>query len=375
MKKILISISLGISSIIALIYLSGYGYIFKAIGINLKKGPLTPSIDDGKKFPFRKIPNSQPKVWKKSRDYNKQQLSKRLTDELKKTRASSLLIIKNNELLYEKYWKDHQPSSLMNSFSMTKGFLAILTGCAIDDGYLESEDQLISTVFPQYKKSKYGKHLTFRHLMTMQGGFDWDEEYRHPFAENSKQYFVADLAKQTFDIEIKEMPGQKYEYQSVSAQLLGMALSKITGKHLSDYISEKIWKPLGMEFPGKWSTDEKGMEKAFCCVHATARDFAKIGQLILQSGMWEGKQLINAEYCKRMLKPTPENDAFCYTIWTGEKNHQEKQCWFFYGFLGQFIIMIPEKNMVIVKTGLYNKLEVDQKKRPLQVKILIDELI
>ncbi len=374
MKKIITGFTVGISATIALIYLSGYGYIFKAIGINLKKGSFAPSIDDEKKFPSRIIANLKPNVWKKNINYNKHHLSKRLTDELKKTRTSSLLVIKDNQLLYEKYWKDHNSSSLMNSFSMAKGFLAILTGRAIDDGYLESEDQLISTVFPEYKKSSYGKHLTFRHLLTMQAGFDWDEEYRHPFAENSKQYFVEDLAKQAFSIEIKNMPGQKYEYQSVSAQLLGMALTKITGKHLSDYISEKIWIPLGMEFPAKWSTDEKGMEKAFCCVHATARDFAKIGQLIMQNGMWEGKQLINAEYCKRMLKPTEQNDAFCYTIWAGEGINKEKQCWFFYGFLGQFIIMIPEKKMVIVKTGLYNKLEVDQKKRPLQVQILIDEL-
>lgn len=95
----------------------------------------------------------------------------------------------------------------------------------------------------------------------------------------------------------------------------------------------------------------------------------------MQNGIWEEKQLLNAEYCKRMLKPTKENDAFCYTIWAGENSNKEKQCWFFYGFLGQFIIMIPEKKIVIVKTGLYNKLEVDEKKRPLQVQILIDELM
>ena len=374
MKKVLTGLAVGISAIIALICLSGYGYIFKAILINLKKGPLTPSIDDEEKFPSRIIPTSKPKAWTKSRDYNKQQLSKRLTDELKKTRASSLLVIKDNQLLYEKYWKDHQPSSLMNSFSMAKGFLAILTGCAIDDGYLDSEDQLISSIFPEYKRSSYGKHLTFRHLMTMQAGFDWDEEYRHPFAENSRQYFVGDLAEQTFGIKIKNMPGQKYEYQSVSAQLLGLALTKAIGKNLSTYMSEKIWQPLRMEFSGKWSIDEKGMEKAFCCVHTTARDLAKIGQMVMQNGMWKGKQLVSAEYCKRMLKPTEENDAFCYTIWAGDGDNYEKQCRFFYGFLGQFIIMIPEKNMVIVKTGLYNRLEVDQKKRPLQVKILIDEL-
>lgn len=372
MKKILSVFIAGTSALAAVIYLSGYGYIFKAIAINLKKGPTVPSIDDAEEFPFRAVPNLHPEPWKKSAAYNTNVLSETVLKELKKTRASSLVIIRNNELLHEQYWRDHQPSSLMNSFSMAKGILSLLTGCAIDDGFLESEDQLLSSVFPSYKNSRYGQFLTFRHLMTMQAGLDWKEEYHHPFAENSKQYFIEDLAEQAFGIEVKEMPGQKYEYQSVAAQLLGLALKKATGKEPASYLSEKLWKPLGMEFPAKWSTDEKGMEKAFCCIHATPRDFAKIGQLLLQNGTWNGKQLISKRYCEKLLTPTEVNDAFCFTVWADDES--KVKCRFFYGFLGQFIIMISEKNMVIVKTGFYNRLDVDKKQRPVQVGLMIEEL-
>ncbi|KQM37681.1 serine hydrolase domain-containing protein [Chryseobacterium sp. Leaf201] len=372
MKKILPVFIAGTSALAAVIYLSGYGYIFKAIAVNLKKGPTVPSIDDAEEFPFRAVPNLHPEPWKKSAAYNTNVLSETVLKELMKTRASSLVIIRNNELLHEQYWKDHQPSSLMNSFSMAKGILSLLTGCAIDDGFLESEDQLLSSVFPSYKNSRYGQFLTFRHLMTMQAGLDWKEEYHHPFAENSKQYFIEDLAEQAFGIEVKEMPGQKYEYQSVAAQLLGLALKKATGKEPASYLSEKLWKPLGMEFPAKWSTDEKGIEKAFCCIHATPRDFAKIGQLLLQNGNWNGKQLISKRYCEKLLTPTEVNDAFCFTVWADDES--KVKCRFFYGFLGQFIIMIPEKNMVIVKTGFYNRLDVDKKQRPVQVGLMIEEL-
>lgn len=257
----------GISATVALIYLSGYGYIFKAIGINLKKGSLTPSTDDGEKFPSRPIPNKNPKPWIKHNDYNNILLSERLLKDLKKTRASSLVVIQDNKLLLEQYWKDHTSASPLNSFSMAKGVLSILTGCAIDDGYLKSEDQLISTLFPQYDNCRFGKFLTFRHLLTMQAGLDWKEEYHHPFAPNSKQYFIDDLAEQALNVKIKEMPGKKYEYQSAAAQLLGLTLKKVTGKDLAAYLSEKIWEPLGMENPAKWSIDEKGTEKAFCCIH------------------------------------------------------------------------------------------------------------
>lgn len=373
MKKILASFIIGTSAAVTVICLFGYEYIFKALAINLKKGPLTPSIDDAEKFPSHPVPTKDPKPWKKDKTYNNRILSERLIKDLEKTRTSSLIIIKDNKLIFEQYWKDHCTSSLMNSFSMAKGILSILVGCAIDDSYLQSENQLISSVFPQYKNSRFGKFLTFRHLMTMQAGLDWKEEYHHPFAPNSKQYFIDDLAKQALETELKEMPGEKYEYQSGAAQLLGLALKKATGMELATYLSEKIWKPLGMEFPAKWSIDEKGMEKAFCCIHATARDFAKIGQLILQEGNWQGKQLINKDYCKRMLTPTSANDAYCYNIWADDDS--PTTCRFFYGFLGQFIIIVPDKNIVIIKTGLYNRLEVDKKLRPKQVNVLIEELI
>lgn len=372
MKKILAALAVGTSAVAAAIYLSGYGYIFKAAALNLKKGAVTPSIDDEEKFPSRPVPNLKAEPWKKDSSYNSSILSEDILQELKKTRASSLLVVKDGKLLQEQYWKDHDSSSLMNSFSMAKGILSVLVGCAIDDGYIKSEDQLISTLFPHYAENFYGKHLTFKHLMTMQAGFDWIEEYRHPFAENSKQYFVEDLAEQAFDIDFIEMPGTRYEYQSVAAQLLGLALRKAVNQDLAAYLSEKIWKPLGMEFPAKWSTDEKGVEKAFCCIHATARDFAKLGQLIMQNGRWKDRQLISKDYCKRMLTPTSQNDAFCFTVWADDENEIKSR--FFYGFLGQFIIMIPEQNMVIVKTGFYNRLEVDKKKRPLQVRLLIDSL-
>jgi len=372
MKKIISIFIAGTTAIAAGIYLSGYGYIFKALAINLKKGPITPSIDDEEKFPSRVVDNLHPEPWEKDTSYNKITLTENILKDLAKTRASSLVIIRDSKLLYEQYWKDHNASSLMNSFSMAKGILSILVGCAIDDGYLQSEDQLVSSIFPAYKNSRFGKFLTIRHLMIMQAGLDWKEEYHHPFAPNSKQYFVDDLAEQAFGIEIKEMPGEKYEYQSAAAQLLGLALKKSIGKDLSSYLSEKLWKPLGMEFPAKWSTDEKGMEKAFCCIHATTRDFAKIGQLIMQNGKWGDKQLISKEYCERLQTPTEINDAFCYTIWAD--NESEIKYRFFYGFLGQFIIMIPEKKIVIVKTGFYNRLDVDKKQRPLQVKLLTEEL-
>ncbi|UQB69811.1 serine hydrolase domain-containing protein [Epilithonimonas zeae] len=372
MKKTLAAFFATAGAVATVIYLSGYHYIFKAIGKNIAPGPITPSSDDEEKFPSHLVSNAASKPWQTHRLYNSFLLPDTLTKELRKTRASSLLIIKDKQLIFEQYWKDHQQSSLMNSFSMAKGILSLLVGCAIKDGYIKSEKQLVSDFIPEYKSDRYGKHLVISNLMTMQAGYDWMEEYNHPFAENSKQYFVEDLTEQALNVKFKQMPGQQYEYQSVAAQVLGIVLKRAVGKSLAQYLSLKLWKPLEMEYPAKWSVDNKGMEKAFCCIHATPRDFAKIGQLVLQKGQWKDQQLITKDFYDEMLAPTKHNDAFGYTLWLDDESQMKYR--FFYGFLGQFIIVVPEKDLVIVKTGFYNRLDVDEKKRPLQVKILVEEI-
>ena len=206
----------------------------------------------------------------------------------------------------------------------------------------------------------------------MQAALDWPEEYHHPFAPNSKQYFVEDLGEQVFSREFAYMPGTKYEYQSAAPQLLGFALRKAVGKSLADYLSEKIWKPLHMEAPARWSIDKTGMEKAFCCIHTTARDFAKIGQMILDGGKFNGKQIVSKSFLEKALRPTAENSAFGYSIWANLESQVPHH--FFYGFLGQFTIIIPDKQMVIVKYGHDNNLPVDEKLRPLQVNFLVEAL-
>ena len=180
------------------------------------------------------------------------------------------------------------------------------------------------------------------------------------------------MGEQVFDREFVQKPGEKYDYQSAAPQLLGFAVRRACGKTLAELLTEKIWSKIGMECDAKWSTDEDGMEKTFCCIHATARDFAKIGQLLLNRGKWKGETIVSEDFIDRMLQPTEENKAFGYTVWANDDAKVKYR--FLYGFLGQFIIIIPEKNMVIVKMGHYNRLEVDDLLRPLQVQTFAEEL-
>ena len=370
--KILAGFGAGILGSAATLWATGNGFLLKAVLMNLKKGAFTPSIDDVDRFPCNPVYSDVPEPWEKAETYNSVELPESVSKELQKSRASVLLVVKDGKLHYEKYWRNHHEQSLMNSFSMAKGILALLVGTCIDDGSIKSEDQLFSEFYPRYKTLEFGKELTLKHLMTMQAGLDWEEEYRHPFAPNSRQYFLDDMGEQVFERDFLQKPGVKYEYQSAAPQLLGFAVRRACGKTLSELLTEKIWSKIGMECDAKWSTDEDGMEKTFCCIHATARDFAKIGQLLLNRGKWNGKTIINSDYVNKMLKPTDQNKAFCYTVWANDDASVKYR--FLYGFLGQFIIMIPEKNMVLVKMGHYNRLEVDHLLRPLQVQTFAEEL-
>jgi CubicO group peptidase (beta-lactamase class C family) len=133
---------------------------------------------------------------------------------------------------------------------------------------------------------------------------------------------------------------------------------KATGKSVTQYATEKLWQPLHMEQQALWSTDHaNGMEKAFCCLSATARDYAKLGQLVLQGGRWDSTQVIPAAYIKEATSPAtyllnkknqPVNH-YGYQFWI--MHHKNLTIPYFCGIIGQFIFVIPEKNAVIVRLG------------------------
>jgi CubicO group peptidase (beta-lactamase class C family) len=151
-------------------------------------------------------------------------------------------------------------------------------------------------------------------------------------------------------------PGTQYEYKSGNTALLGIIVEKATGKRLAEYAAEKLWQPLGAEHAALWSTDTKnGLAKAYCCFSTNARDFARIGQLMLDSGKWNGINIIDSAYFAESITPCMVSDV------TGNPcNYYGYQWWLvpdrkgvFYarGILGQYIIVIPEQNTVVVRLG------------------------
>ena len=173
---------------------------------------------------------------------------------------------------------------------MAKSYVAALLGKAIMDGYIKSLDQAVNDFFPELKGT-YADEVTLGDLASMASGQRWDEAYYSPVSVTTAAYFVEDLEKLILDQPIDQALVNLYIYKSGTTQLLAMVIVKATGKNLTDYLYESFWNPMGAEHKFLWQLDseEKGLEKAYCCIASNARDFARLSKLYKNHGKWDGK--------------------------------------------------------------------------------------
>lgn len=359
---------------LVLFYILGYGYLFNGISKTYLKGRMSANIDDGKFFSANLIATKAPVLWEEAPEYNKRELPGNITEDLLLSNTASFIVIKNGKLLHEQYWKGYHALSSTNSFSMAKAVTVMLLGKAMEEGKIGSLDDKFTGYFEEFKNKEFAEHLTLKHLAQMESGLDWDEDYKNPFLPNARAYYGRSLMKATFSRKLKSRPGERFEYQSGSTQLLGFAVRKAAGQSLAGYLSEKFWIPMGMEQNATWSTDESGMEKTYCCIHSNARDFAKLGQLFLDNGKAGGQQILNADFIRLMKTPTKHSEEI-YGMGLWINNDNPIKHYYFLGLQGQYIIMVPEHQMVIVRTGSYNNLPKTDRGRPDQVKFLVNETV
>jgi CubicO group peptidase (beta-lactamase class C family) len=272
--------------------------------------------------------------------------------------TTAFLVVHDDKLLYERYFNGYDQRSVNTSFSMAKSFASALVGLAIDEGYIKSVDEPITNYLPDLlKKDKRFKSITIRHLLTMSSGIKYEEGATLPWSEaadDTKTYYSTDLRELALNCQIEGTPGQYFEYNNYNPLLVGMILERATGTHVSRYLQEKLWKPMGMEADGSWSLDSKedGFEKMESGVNARARDFARFGMLFAKEGNWRGKQLISRVWVEESTRPDTSADPsrdYQYFWWVNTpngKNHFSAQ-----GNYGQYIYVAPEKDLVIVRLG------------------------
>lgn len=318
-------------------------------------------IKDYKKFPSRTLLSNETKFKFHSTDKGKYPNSIKVSNKsdsvtfdwlLEEHKTVAFLIIKNDTIHYENYFKGYNQESIIPSFSMAKSVTSILIGCAIDDGLIKSVEEPITNYIPELEKNGFEK-VTIKHLLQMTSALKFNESYFNPFGEAASFYYGRNLKREIAKLKLKGIPGQKFEYVSGNTQLLGLVLERaLKVKTVTQYFQEKLWTPLGMEYDASWSIDKKkeGTEKTFCCINARARDFAKIGRLYLNKGNWNGKQIVSEKWVEASTKIDTTDgsvDYYQYQWWlpstTGDFMAE--------GILGQYIYVNPSSNMVIVRMG------------------------
>ncbi len=370
LRKLLLWLIGIVVGLIALAYITGNDHLVRGVRFTYLMGRNGPEIDDRDFFPYATIPAADPQPWPKGERYGKLALTAEEEKELKDLYSVGFALFQHDSLIFEQYWNGWDADSVSNSFSVAKSYISLLTGIAMKEGVIKNIFQPVGDFIPEYKEGCYAK-MNLYHLQTMSTGLDWSESGANPFSDNAKGYYGTDVRELSLNQPCRDEPGMEFDYISGSTQIMAEVLESAYGRPLDELVREKIWGPLGCEHEAYWGKDSKdGDFKAFCCLYATARDFGRIGQLYLDSGMWKGKQIIDREYWKASVAPaaiddkgTP-NKRYGYFWWLAELDGQP--VWYCRGFHGEYVVVLPNEDLVFVRTGMKRE-EVNETGHPTDV--------
>ena len=347
--KLLWTIVIVVISVVIAIWISGYSYIYKTLIYTY------PDLDDLNIFDTRIVKDSDPRPWPLSVNYNKTILPTDLENAIVKFETVAFLVIKNDSIAYERFRDGYTDQSFSNSFSVAKSIVGILTGIAIGEKLI-SLDDAVGKFIPEFKEGENGK-LKVRHLLMMNSGLNWNESYSSLFSQTTEAYYGNKLKNLVTHLKVVEEPGKTFRYMSCNTVLLSMIIAETSGMNISDYAAQKLWTQMGATQPAYWSLDHfEGLEKSYCCFYSSARDFAKVGKLYMDSGRWNGKNLVPYEFVKESLLPInciddsgKLVDYYGFHWWLMTLGTHS----IFYarGIYGQYIIVIPDERIVIVRLG------------------------
>ncbi len=336
---------------ILILYIFDVDYLLRAVKTVYLKGHTTAFLEDYKEFPNRTIQKGAAQPWAVSNAYNSVPSTDKLNTTHKNLQTVAFLIIKNDSIWHESYFDGYSATSKSNSFSIAKSIVSAALGKAIMEGKIKSLDQKVTDFFPKLK-GKFAKEVTVGDLSSMASGLSWDEKYYSPFSIVTRAYFDDHLKEVILGLSIKDKPAQEFRYLSGATQLLAMCIEKATGEYLSNYVSKHFWKPMGAENDALWQLDatDFGIEKAYCCIASTARDFARFGKLYKQNGIWNGTQILPRSFVEKSLQPRfSDSPEYGYGWWLHQING--KRVFYMRGHLGQFVIVLPEDDVIIVRLG------------------------
>jgi CubicO group peptidase (beta-lactamase class C family) len=276
----------------------------------------------------------------------------------------SLLVVKNGYLIAEDYFNEGSVDQKDRLQSVTKSFTSALVGIALEQGYLSSVDQKMLDFFPEIAgqiTDPRKKEITIRQMLQMRAGYPWEETAPALWDGLLSGYYVPLIE----EFPLITDPGTDFHYSNLTSNWLGIIVDRATGMNLKAYAEENLFSPLGVE-AGEWGTDAEGHNNGCADLHLTARDAAKFGLLYLNDGVYDGKQIVPADWVHDSLQSYSEDInvsggfpknyglvisdiGYGYQWWSARAgDHYFDLAW---GHGGQFIVLLYEFDMVIVLTS------------------------
>lgn len=270
-------------------------------------------------------------------------------------RNAGLIILQDGKIRLEKYALGYGAAGRWTSFSVAKSFTSTLVGAAVKDGYIKSLDDKVTTYIPGLKGSGYDD-VSVRQLLTMTSGVRWNEDYTDP--KSDVALFNMQRPVTGEDVTVSYMkglpseaaPGSRWLYNTGETNLIGVLVSSATGKTLSAYLSEKVWKPFGMEQDAVWMLGATGHEISGCCMSASLKDYARFGQFMLNGGVAGGEQVLPDGWIAAATTKQADigfpGRGYGYQWWTNDDGSFAAQ-----GIFGQGIFIDPARKLVIASNG------------------------
>ena len=302
--------------------------------------------------------------------------------------GQAILISRYGKIVYERYQNDTTRETLINPQSMSKSLLALAIGYALTQGDIKSLDTPISEYLPDLNKDRRGS-ITVKNLLQMSAGLEQiSKDYSpYPWSRGVRQHFGTDFDYWVMQLQSIDPPGTKFEYNNNESNLLGMVLEKAVGMSYQEYLSKEIWPAFGLGKAEAYLDKENGSIMKSCCIFSRPIDWLKLGQIILDKGEVNQKQVINEKYITQMTTPSPTNQGYGYQLWlkplelrggyVGEPAPKNPQIWWsseiyldtvynFSGYGHHKTWIIPSLDMVVVRINgnSWPKEPFDQSKIP-----------
>ena len=277
-------------------------------------------------------------------EINTDQVSMTVDEYVRKQNVAGLIVVKDGTVLYERYELGNTRESRWLSYSVAKSVTSLLVGAAIKDGYIRSVDEPVTDYLPRLRNSAYDAS-SIRNVLRMASGVEWTEVYDDPQSDiNRVTWPTLELYEYLRNKPRAAAPGEAYNYNTGETNLVGTMVRSAVGNNLSTYLSEKIWKPFGMEYDAYWVlSEEGGGEFGGSSLNATLRDYARIGLFALRNGrLRNGETVLPDGWIAESITPSAGNAEYGYLWWLNGDDAYSAA-----GIFGQGIYISPKEDLVI----------------------------